>query len=56
MSTLIISLLSSSSKITSVNLSIDVSLSAHIFRTLKFVKKGNLYTLGPRRLSYTRCR
>ena len=36
--------------------SIDLSSSAHIFRTLKFVKKGNLYTLGPRRLSYTRCR
>jgi len=36
--------------------SIDPSSSAHIFRTLKFVKKGILYTLGPRRLSYTRCR
>lgn len=36
--------------------SIDLSLFVYIFRIFKFVKKGNLYILGFRRLSYIRCR
>ena len=36
--------------------SIDLNSSAYIFRTLQPHRKDNSYTLGPRRLSYTRCR
>lgn len=36
--------------------SIDHNSSAYIFRTLQPRRKENSYTLGPRRLSYTRCR
>ena len=35
---------------------IDLNSSAYIFRTLQRHRKDNSYTLGPRRLSYTRCR
>lgn len=36
--------------------SIDLNSSAYIFRTLQPHRKDGSYTLGPRRLSYTRCR
>ena len=36
--------------------SIDLNSSAYIFRTLQLHRKDSSYTLGPRRLSYTRCR
>ena len=36
--------------------SIDLNSSAYIFRTLQPHRKDSSYTLGPRRLSYTRCR
>ena len=35
---------------------IDLNSSAYIFRTLQPRRKNSSYTLGPRRLSYTRCR
>ena len=35
---------------------IDLNSSAYIFRTLQPRRKNTSYTLGPRRLSYTRCR
>ena len=36
--------------------SIDLNSSAYIFRTLPPHRKDSWYTLGPRRVSYTRCR
>ena len=36
--------------------SIDLNSSAYIFRTLQPRRKEGSYTLGPGRLSYTRCR
>ena len=36
--------------------SIDLNSSAYILRTLQPHRKDGSYTLGPRRLSYTRCR
>ena len=36
--------------------SIDLNSSVYIFRTLQPHRKDSSYTLGPRRLSYTRCR
>ena len=35
---------------------VDLNSSAYIFRTLQPHRKDGSYTLGPRRLSYTRCR
>lgn len=39
-----------------VSIDLSVCLFVYIFRIFNFVKKGNLYILGFRKLSYIRCR